>query len=70
MNPHLVPMAHAGTATPLGDLDTSPSYELETVQPLGNYAVQLTWKDQFNQVATFELLASLPRVKTSSVSPV
>jgi DUF971 family protein len=29
------------------------------VQPVGNYAVQITWEDGFNQVASFELLGSL-----------
>jgi len=29
------------------------------VQPVGNYAVQITWEDGFNQVASYELLGSL-----------
>ena len=29
------------------------------VNPLGNYAVQITWDDGFNQVAPFELLERL-----------
>lgn len=32
------------------------------VSPLGNYAVQITWEDGFNQVAPFELLAGLERL--------
>lgn len=34
----------------------------QSVNPLGNYAVQILWEDGFNQVASFDLLASLPRV--------
>lgn len=34
----------------------------ESLAPLGNYAVQITWEDGFNQVATHELLESLPRL--------
>ena len=41
-------------------------YEIESIQPLGNYAVQISWTDQFNQVATFDLLSSLPRVSQDS----
>lgn len=37
-------------------------YEIDSLQPLGNYAIQIRWKDQFNQIATFDLLASLPRM--------
>ena len=36
--------------------------EPNEIAPLGNYAVQISWEDGFNQVAPFELLASLPRV--------
>ena len=32
------------------------------IQPLGNYAVQITWEDGFNQVAPFDLLESLERL--------
>jgi len=45
------------------ELQLPTMYEIESISPLGNYAVQITWKDQFNQVATFELLASLPRTE-------
>ncbi|GMH32418.1 hypothetical protein BSKO_00252 [Bryopsis sp. KO-2023] len=34
----------------------------EAVNPLGNYAVQILWEDNFNQVASFDLLESLPRL--------
>mmetsp|Transcript_47156 Transcript_47156/g.119357 ORF Transcript_47156/g.119357 Transcript_47156/m.119357 type:complete len:560 (+) Transcript_47156:178-1857(+) len=34
----------------------------ETISPLGNYAVQITWEDGFNQVASFDLLAGLERM--------
>jgi len=36
-----------------------------TVAPLGNYAVQITWEDGFNQVASFDLLASLQSYKVA-----
>lgn len=32
------------------------------VQSLGNYAVQITWQDGFNQVAPFEVLRGVPRM--------
>ena len=32
------------------------------IQPLGNYAVQITWEDGFNQVAPFDLLETLERL--------
>lgn len=32
----------------------------QSINALGNYAVQITWQDGFNQVATFELLQRLP----------
>lgn len=31
----------------------------QSINPLGNYAVQVSWEDGFNQVASFELLESL-----------
>jgi len=34
------------------------------IQPLGNYAVQITWEDGFNQVASFDLLEGLERMPT------
>lgn len=36
--------------------------EPANIQSLGNYAVQMTWQDGFNQVAPFELLDTLPRL--------
>ena len=50
-----------GTAI-LEEMESPGMYEIDSISPLGNYAVQINWRDQFNQVATFELLASLPRV--------
>lgn len=38
----------------------------QAVNPLGNYAVQILWEDGFNQVASFDLLATLPRVDPHS----
>lgn len=46
----------------LRDEDVSEDVKPQDVQPLGNYAVQITWQDGFNQVAPFELLRSLPRL--------
>lgn len=40
--------------------DVAPS----SVQPLGNYAVQITWQDGFNQVAPFEVLRQVTRMTT------
>ncbi|KAK9817738.1 hypothetical protein WJX72_001464 [[Myrmecia] bisecta] len=37
------------------------------VQPLGNYAVQITWEDGFNQVAPFSLLAGLERLSPKQI---
>lgn len=31
--------------------------------PVGNYATQITWEDGFSQVAPYELLAELPRLR-------
>jgi Mrp family chromosome partitioning ATPase len=31
--------------------------------PVGNYAAQITWEDGFSQVAPYELLADLPRLR-------
>jgi hypothetical protein len=46
----------------LQDEDIAEDVKPQDVQPLGNYAVQITWEDGFNQVAPFELLRSLPRL--------
>ena len=32
------------------DSDIAEDIQPESVQPLGNYAVQITWQDGFNQV--------------------
>jgi len=38
-----------------------------SVSPCGNYAVQILWDDGFNQVAPFELLATLDRLTPEQV---
>ncbi|KAK9835351.1 hypothetical protein WJX81_004228 [Elliptochloris bilobata] len=43
----------------LRDEDVPEDVRPASVQPLGNYAAQITWQDGFNQVAPFELLQSL-----------
>ena len=48
------------------DADVAEDVEPESVQPLGNYAVQITWKDGFNQVKCLEVLHS----RSVSRSPV
>jgi Mrp family chromosome partitioning ATPase/DUF971 family protein len=45
----------------LRDEDIPDDIEPQGISPLGNYAVQITWADGFNQVAPFDLLDSLPR---------
>lgn len=42
--------------------DVRDDIQPREVQALGNYAVQITWEDGFNQVAPFELLARLERI--------
>lgn len=42
----------------------------QTVNPLGNYAVQISWEDGFNQVASFELLDSLRHLAVPRKAPV
>lgn len=44
----------------LRDEDVPDDVTPESISPLGNYAVQITWQDGFNQVASFELLGRLP----------
>eukprot|EP00210_Caulerpa_lentillifera_P000571 g552.t1 len=39
------------------------AFEIQSVSGLGNYAVQILWKDGFNQVAAFDLLMSLPHLQ-------
>eukprot|EP00199_Chlamydomonas_sp_CCMP681_P000417 CAMPEP_0119105222 /NCGR_PEP_ID=MMETSP1180-20130426/3250_1 /TAXON_ID=3052 ORGANISM="Chlamydomonas cf sp, Strain CCMP681" /NCGR_SAMPLE_ID=MMETSP1180 /ASSEMBLY_ACC=CAM_ASM_000741 /LENGTH=483 /DNA_ID=CAMNT_0007090229 /DNA_START=178 /DNA_END=1629 /DNA_ORIENTATION=- len=41
------------------DEDIPDAIAPESISPLGNYAVQITWQGGFNQVASFELLDSL-----------
>lgn len=41
------------------DEDISDDVTPQSINPLGNYAVQINWEDGFNQVASFELLDSL-----------
>ncbi|MEW5302528.1 MAG: hypothetical protein WDW36_005305 [Sanguina aurantia] len=41
------------------DGDISETIQPMTISPLGNYAVQITWEDGFNQVASFEQLETL-----------
>eukprot|EP01024_Parvocaulis_polyphysoides_P040345 TRINITY_DN36696_c0_g2_i11.p1 TRINITY_DN36696_c0_g2~~TRINITY_DN36696_c0_g2_i11.p1 ORF type:complete len:200 (-),score=41.38 TRINITY_DN36696_c0_g2_i11:332-931(-) len=36
----------------------------ESISTLGNYAVQISWEDGKNQVASYELLDSLPKVES------
>ncbi|GIL85260.1 hypothetical protein Vretimale_10767 [Volvox reticuliferus] len=40
------------------------------INPLGNYAVQISWSDGFNQVASYELLDELRRYSVSRGGPV
>lgn len=42
--------------------DIPESIRPESVQPLGNYAVQITWDDGFNQVAPFTQLEEMERL--------
>ncbi|KAL4447632.1 hypothetical protein ABPG75_004851 [Micractinium tetrahymenae] len=46
----------------LRDGDVPDDIEPAAWQPVGNYAVQITWQDGFSQVAPFELLDALPRL--------
>lgn len=32
------------------------------MQPVGNYAVQISWADGFSQIAAYDLLDALPRL--------
>eukprot|EP00241_Pyramimonas_parkeae_P002257 CAMPEP_0114245208 /NCGR_PEP_ID=MMETSP0058-20121206/11762_1 /TAXON_ID=36894 /ORGANISM="Pyramimonas parkeae, CCMP726" /LENGTH=532 /DNA_ID=CAMNT_0001358223 /DNA_START=344 /DNA_END=1942 /DNA_ORIENTATION=+ len=42
--------------------DVAEDIEPLSIQTVGNYAVQISWPDGLNQVATFDLLTSLERV--------
>ena len=46
----------------LADEDISDFIVPVEIRPVGNYAVQISWDTGFNQVASFELLSSLPRL--------
>ncbi len=47
------------------DSDIAEDIQPESVQPLGNYAVQITWQDGFNQVR----LGLLPAIAPLSGNP-
>ncbi|MCO5553666.1 hypothetical protein L7F22_007192 [Adiantum nelumboides] len=52
--------------------DISENIQPESVRPMGNYAVSITWPDGFSQVAPFEQLQSIERlvdVPEPQVSP-
>jgi DUF971 family protein len=51
----------------LRDEDIPEDVRPSDVQPLGNYAVQITWEDGFNQVAPFEVLSGLSRLSEEDV---
>jgi hypothetical protein len=44
------------------DADIPDDIEPQSIQPVGNYAVQISWQDGFSQVAAYELLDALPRL--------
>ena len=46
----------------LRDEDVPEDIEPASVQPVGNYAAQITWQDGFSQVAPYELIDALPRL--------
>jgi Mrp family chromosome partitioning ATPase len=46
----------------LSDTDISDYIEPLEIRTVGNYAIQIQWDGGFNQVASFELLSSLPRL--------
>ena len=57
----------------LRDEDVPEDVRPASVQPLGNYAVQITWQDGFNQVWAAECVvppATLKYLISSCVSPV
>lgn len=51
----------------LRDEDVPDDIEPGAISPLGNYAVQITWHDGFNQVAPLELLRELPRLEQREI---
>ncbi|KAI3429423.1 hypothetical protein D9Q98_005518 [Chlorella vulgaris] len=46
----------------LRDADIPDTLQPVGIQPVGNYAVQISWEDGFSQIAAYELLDSLPRL--------
>lgn len=46
----------------LADNEVSDFIEPVDIRPVGNYAIQISWDSGFNQVASFQLLSSLPRL--------
>jgi DUF971 family protein len=54
----------------LRDEDVREDIQPESINPLGNYAVQISWQDGFNQVASFELLEGLRHMALDPRAPV
>ena len=52
----------------LNDADIPDDVTPAAVNPLGNYAVQIGWEDGFNQVATYDLLATLERLEGEALA--
>ncbi|KAI7842036.1 hypothetical protein COHA_004236 [Chlorella ohadii] len=52
----------------LRDEDIPDNIEPAGWQPVGNYAVQITWPDGFSQIASYELLDSLPRLSAEEAA--
>ena len=46
---------------------STEAFTIESIDTLGNYAVQVQWMDGFNQVAPYEQLAGLPRLSDAEV---
>jgi hypothetical protein len=46
-------------SSPPQDSDIPDELQPQSITLLGNYAVQVTWEDGFNQVASYELIGSL-----------
>lgn len=51
----------------LVDSNISDFIEPIDIRPVGNYAIQISWDGGFNQVASFDLLSSLPRLTTEEL---
>lgn len=52
----------ASASVPAGarqEVNVPENIQPQSINLLGNYAVQITWEDGFNQVASFELLQGL-----------